>query len=169
MSAFRDYLIELWRYVRWADERTLQNAATMPAEGFFREQNISIGSVHKLLVHSMAAQQIWLARWTERGPMAFAEPKDYPRLDSIRTAWVGVHDEIADFVGRQTDESLQKKVRYRRGDIEYWGVLGKLIPYTADHATYHRGQIHSMIKLGGGSAQEASFIIYQRQEEGQPT
>jgi uncharacterized damage-inducible protein DinB len=63
MTATKEHLQAMFEYVRWADQQMLAASRTVPDEGYFKEQHISLGSIHKLLVHCMAAQWIWLSRW----------------------------------------------------------------------------------------------------------
>jgi uncharacterized damage-inducible protein DinB len=169
MGARRDTLLELYRYVRWADQLMLDAAATMPTEGYYREQHISAGSVHKLLLHAMGGQKIWLSRWRGNSDVDFLPDEQFLTLDAIRAHWPTVHAELFAFLEDQTDESLGREIRYRRMGHDYRGVLWHLITHVADHGTYHRGQINSMIKLGGGRPTDPSFITYRRILEGQPT
>ena len=47
-------------------------ATTLPDDAYYREQNISVGSVHKLLAHCMAAHIVWLRRLNGIDPGDFA-------------------------------------------------------------------------------------------------
>ena len=50
-------LLATWAFVRWADQRVLHAARTVPdAEEYHRDRGISHGSVHALVLHMMAAQ-----------------------------------------------------------------------------------------------------------------
>lgn len=162
-------LMELYRYVRWADRLILDAAATVPNEGFDREQHISAGSIHKLLVHAMEAQHVWLGRWQGNSGVDFSLAERYPTVESIRGRWAEVHEALFAFLGNETDESLARTIQYQRKGHTYRGVLWHLMTHVADHATYHRGQLNSMIKLAGGKPADPSFITYRRTVEGQPT
>src|SRR4051812_31717571 len=50
----------LWQYMVHADQQELTAAATVQDEPYFRDQGISFGSIHKLLVHAYDAQRVWL-------------------------------------------------------------------------------------------------------------
>lgn len=168
MGTKLEMLTDLYEYMRWADGQILGAAATVPGEGFYREQGISAGSIHKLLVHAAEAPRHWLARWEGEPEVVFSPPERFPTLGSIREHWGRVHEAVFAFLGRQTEESLGRVVHYTRRGHRYHGVLWQLMTHVADHGTYHRGQLNSMIKLAGGRPCDPSFITYRRTVEGQP-
>jgi len=43
--------------------------------------------VHETLVHIMAAQWIWLARWNGTSPTSMLSAAEFPDLNSIRGRW----------------------------------------------------------------------------------
>ena len=63
MTITKEHLRDMFEFVRWADGQMLTAARAVPEEGYYKDQGISIGSIHKLLVHCMAAQWVWLSRW----------------------------------------------------------------------------------------------------------
>ena len=60
MTSALQQLREMYAYMQWADNRVLDAAGGLSDEGFRREQHISAGSIHKLLLHVMGAQWLWL-------------------------------------------------------------------------------------------------------------
>ena len=168
MTSALAHLKEIYDHLKWADEQVLAAAETVSDEGFRREQNISLGSIHKLLVHAVSAQHLWLARWQGETVLKALEPADYPTPADIRRMWDDVHSRIAAFLAKQTDASLEAAIRFRRGEREYVMPLRHLIAHTFDHGTYHRGQLNSMITLAGGKPVEAGFLAFQRMRTGQP-
>jgi uncharacterized damage-inducible protein DinB len=142
----------LWQYMVHADGEMLKAAATLPEEGFFREQGISVGSAHKLLVHAVAAQRIWLERLRGKDVRQMVSPQDLPTLAAIETAWGPLHAELLQFAAQQTPESLTAILHGKNTKgIPFALPVGAVMHHVADHATYHRGQLNSMIKLAGGT------------------
>ena len=75
------------------------------------EQHISIGSIHKLLVHCMAAQWIWLCRFRGESPTRLENHDDYPTRDALEQRWPLVHAAMVDFLGLQSPKALHREVR----------------------------------------------------------
>ncbi|HXE56028.1 MAG TPA: DinB family protein [Tepidisphaeraceae bacterium] len=140
----------LWRYMVHADAQVLEAAQSVPDEGYFREQGISLGSIHKLLVHCMDAQHNWLNRLNGLENPPLLEASQISR-GMLAGRWAALHQELLAFAAAQSPQSLERTFRFRtrKGDPMQITV-GACMLHVCDHATYHRGQLNSMIKLGGG-------------------
>ncbi len=140
----------MWGYMADADAQVLAASASVSDEGFARDQGISFGSIEKLLSHAMTAQSVWLRRL--RGEdVAYAELPAVPRA-ALAGRWGAIHADMLAFAGEQTAETLGRVIRSRNRagkvfELPAWVVMH----HVADHATYHRGQLNSMIKLAGGT------------------
>jgi uncharacterized damage-inducible protein DinB len=158
MTATKEHLQNMFDYVRWADGQVLAASRTVPDEGYYKDQGISIGSIHKLLVHCMSVQWIWLSRWRGENPTRIENHEDWPTRDSLLQRWPLVHSAITDFLGTTSQKQLSRDVQYRntRGELSSL-PLGDLMLHVIDHATYHRGQLNTMIKRAGGTPANISF------------
>ena len=146
----------LWRYMARADQQIAQAAATVPDDAYRRDQQISLGSIEKLLAHCLNAQRVWLARLTGSPMPALNAPP--PPRDQVAAAWADVHATLLAFADAQTPATLTRLVAFRNfkgHDFEL--PVGLLMLHVADHATYHRGQLNSMIKLAGGTPSPVMF------------
>lgn len=163
----KDYFIEQYAYVKWADHRCLDAAATVPEAGYHKELGFSFGTVHKTLLHMMGAQDVWVGRWKGESVRVFPSIEMLPTLASVRARWESVHDELLGFVGQQTEESLMSRIVFNRNNVPHSNLLWHVINHCADHATFHRGQLNSLIKLAGGKPAVTMHVDYRRQQEGQ--
>jgi uncharacterized damage-inducible protein DinB len=145
----------------WGDEQLLTVAASIPEAEYLRERGISAGSLHKLLIHMMAAQWVWLSRWQGVAMPYFETDQDHPNLPSLRNRWAIVHAEMKDLLIKQTAESLAINFSYRdtRGNPHSL-PLGRFVQHVLDHGTYHRGQANTLIKLCGGQPINLSLYRY---------
>ena len=165
MTATKEHLRDMFEYVRWGDGLAIAAARTVPNDGYYRDQNISIGSIHKLMVHCMSAQWIWLCRWRGESPTRLENHEDYPTRDALEQRWPLVHSAMLDFLGLQTPKSLAREVQYKNTRGEVFSVpLGNLMLHVIDHASYHRGQLNTMIKHAGGTPAPVSYHMYSTQK-----
>lgn len=140
----------LWQYMVHADAQVLAAADTVSDEGYRREQNISFGSIEKLLNHAMLAQRTWLRRLNGLDVMYVDEPP--PARNEFAGRWSALHQELLAYADAQTPDSLQTTFQSRnRAGRRFELVRWTAMLHVADHATYHRGQLNSMIKLAGGT------------------
>jgi len=163
----KSHIRKLIGYMIWADEQMCAAAGALSDEEYHREQGISLGSVHKLLVHGMAAQWLWLLRWKNEPPIKIETEALYPTRESLTRRWPHVHAALLGFLEEQTESTLAVIVSYRNSRGEAMSLpLGILMVYLVDHATYHRGQINSMIKRAGGKPWGGSMYMYMIEQEG---
>ena len=160
MSVTTGLVHRFFDYMKWADEAMMGASRTVSAQEYHRPRGFSHGSIHGLLVHGMAAQDVWLRRWQGDGEAAIENETRHPTRTDLIGRWPEVHAELFAFLDRQTDESLLIPVVARNTYGERFSVpLGDTMIHVVDHATYHRGQINSMIKMAGG---EPAAAYYQR-------
>jgi uncharacterized damage-inducible protein DinB len=140
----------LWRYMAHADQEIARAAATVPDDAYRRDQHISFGSIEKLLAHCMAAQSVWLQRLNGID-IPYKDVPPPPRA-ALAQHWANIHDELLTFAAAQTPGSLREPLSFHnRAGHAHTAPRGALMLHVADHATYHRGQLNSMIKLAGGT------------------
>lgn len=163
----RDFLIQQYDYVKWADLRNLDAAASVPSGRWDEDHGFSFGTVHKTLLHMIGAQHVWVGRWSGDSSRAFPTVEELPTIEAIRTRWNAVHDELLGYVAKQTDASLERRIDYLRNNIPHSNVLWHAIAHCADHSNYHRGQLNSLIKLSGGTPAGTMYIDWRRTQEGQ--
>src|SRR6478672_10600764 len=86
---------------------------------------------------------------------------DLQILEAAGGRWPLVHLELTKFLDGQTDESLQRVVEYRRFNGEARrNRLIDLMLHVVNHGTYHRGQLNSMIKMGGGTPVGVDYTVF---------
>jgi uncharacterized damage-inducible protein DinB len=142
----------LFAYMTWADELMVRAAAAVGDEAYYLNRGVSHGSIHALLVHGMAAQDVWLRRWQGEGEARIEGAGQYPTRAALVDRWPLVHRSLFEFLGRQTGDSLDRRVVARNTYGEQFSLpLGATMLHVVDHATYHRGQINTMLKQAGGA------------------
>jgi uncharacterized damage-inducible protein DinB len=153
----------LWQYMVHADGQVVAACTTLDDEGYHREQGISAGSVHKLLVHCLSAHVTWLQRLNQVDNPPAVDPATVAR-DEVAGRWAAAHQSLLALAAAQTPQSLASILRStdRRG-VQFELPLGLCMLHVSDHATYHRGQLNSMIKLAGGTPSKVMLVGYGRE------
>jgi uncharacterized damage-inducible protein DinB len=155
-------LVAAWDFVRWADDRAVEAARSVPDPAeYARDRPISHGSVHKLLLHMMAGQADWLATWRGGGDgLPDTSAAACTDLDAIARTWPIVHAAVGDFLANLFPADLARPVRFARGGHELALPLSATITHLLDHATYHRGQLNTLVTLAGGRRVRFSYWVY---------
>ena len=151
----------IYAYNRWANESVLDAVSKLTAEQFTKDLQSSHRSVRDTLAHILAAEWIWLERWKGVSPKALFDPADFPTLESVRTRLNEVETECAAFIEGLTDESLTQAVTYTNTKGEKWTYsLGQMLQHVANHSSYHRGQVTTMLRQLGASTREVDLLVY---------
>ena len=148
----RDDIHVLYKYDRWANNRTLRAVSALTPEQFTRDLGGS--SVRDTLVHIIGGEWGWLAYWREpsHSPAFLTElwarhdtlfnPDAFPDVATAQLKWAEIEKEQAEFVNSITDASLEKMMPLRTTQVS----LAQLMQHLANHSTYHRGQIALMMR-----------------------
>lgn len=160
-----DYFVHLYEYVRWADLRQFEAAKLLGDDEYFKDRGWSFGNIHKVQLHELAAQSVWLDRFVGNKPIwLFDEPRLAER-QAIEPELRLLHDRFAKFLASQSPTSLAAEITYLnlRGD-KFTVPLWKLLVHVCNHASHHRGQLNSMIKLAGGKPVSTDYALYVLQK-----
>ena len=156
----KDYLIELYEYNYWANKRYLAVAETISEEQLFRKQGHSWDSVHGLFVHMMNSERMWPQRWTGTQG-AFLNPQDFPNVAAIREYWVGVEQNLCNFLAEQTEDSLLRPTTYTNLKGETYTLpLWQMVVQPPNHNTHHRGEMAAMFALMNVPHPEEEIVQY---------
>ena len=154
-------LLRMMDFMFWGDRRVLTAASAISEREYYADRGFSAGSLHKLLVHAMAAQWVWLSRWKHLEVQRLEDASDYPTRESLVRRWPRVHQDFSEVLAAQTDVTLASAITYRNTRGEAFTLpLGELVLHCLDHGTYHRGQVNSLIKLAGGTPVTLNYFQF---------
>jgi uncharacterized damage-inducible protein DinB len=171
----KDDIQLLFEYDRWANNRVLQAASTLSVVQFTRDLGGSFRSVRDTLLHIIGGEWGWLAYWKETShDSAFLKnlwdrhdtlfnPHAFPDFASVGAKWAEVEKEQLEFVNGLTDEALGKMLPIRGTQLS----LMHLMQHLANHSTYHRGQVASMLRQLGAKPLATDFHLFL--VEGRPS
>ena len=155
---------ELYEYNRWANHRVLDATAALSPEQLTRDLGNSFPSVRDTLVHMMGAEWIWLSRWNGVSPSGPPTDIDVSTHSAIRAAWQRIESDQARFLDGLTAEHLRGVVHYRNmAGAAFANPLWQLMRHVVNHASYHRGQITTMLRQLGAGAVSTDLIVFYRE------
>ncbi|MGE0704619.1 MAG: DinB family protein [Vicinamibacterales bacterium] len=162
-----DELRELLNYHYWARDRVLSAAGALTQEQYLRDLGSSFRSVRDTLVHTFGAEWNWYQRWQGISPTSLLPFDDYPDVDSLRTAWTAHEAKVRAFVEQQGGAAVDQVFEYRSlGGIPSASRFGHMVQHVVNHATYHRGQVTTMLRQLGASPPKAMDLIAYYREMG---
>ena len=151
----------LYRYSAWATARIFLAATRLSPGELAAPSGASFSSVRETLVHIMAAQWIWLARWKGTSPTTLLDAREFPDLASVRARWDQLEADTQRFVAALTDADLAQVVEYRNTRGERWAYpLWQQVVHQVNHATQHRGEVAAALTELGHSPGDLDLLIY---------
>lgn len=158
----------LYDYNFWANNRTLDSCAALSDEQFTRDLSSSFKSLRDTLVHIFSAEWVWLERWHGRSPGAFPEAVTFPNLAAVRARFAEIDRQLVDYVASLTNDDLQRVLNYKTMAGAPQAQPGwQMLQHLANHSTYHRGQIATMLRQLGAKAVSTDLIAFYRERAAQ--
>lgn len=151
----------LYTYNRWANVQVLDAVSKLSAEQFNQDLENSFRSVRKTLVHTLSAEWIWLERWKGTSPKSMLDAAELTDLETIRKRWDKVESERAEFIRSLSEEKLATTLSYvnTRGQTFAY-PLWQMLVHVANHSTYHRGQLTTLLRQVGAQPVTTDFLDY---------
>ncbi len=154
----------LYDYNAWANRRTLEACASLTPEQFLQDMKSSFASVRDTLAHIYGAEFVWLERWNSQEPSGLPSPTDFSTFESIRSKLTERDRALIEFVSRLTPETLSRDLHYKlMNGTAQSGPLGPMLQHLANHGTYHRGQVTTMLRQLGLKPVSTDLIYYHRE------
>lgn len=159
MSQDLSTLRNFFAFSRWANRTTLDSVAALTPEEYARPIGGSFGSVQGTLAHLYGADWVWLERFLGRSPRAMPEGEDLTSLEALARKWREVEAGQDEFIATLTQERLAEPLSYVSfaGDA-FTRRLGDALLHLANHGTYHRGQVATLLRQLGKKAASTDFL-----------
>lgn len=135
-------------YSRWASERSVAASRPLTEEELNRNLGTSYDGVLGTLVHIYQADRIWLSRVLGSPRFTLGDPEETWTLDSLGESWSSTADGWRDWVAGVSDfEQIlhYKNLAGQAHSLPLWQV----VMHAVNHATYHRGQITTLLRQLG--------------------
>ena len=116
----------------------------------------------KRLAHILSAERLWLDRlgqqpqslpvWPE-----FSVAQCYAQMAELARTW-------REYFGGLSSAGLAEQITYKNSKGEPWtSTVQDVLTHVVMHSAYHRGQIASLVRAGGGTPAYTDFIHAVRQ------
>lgn len=158
----------LFAYDAWANRRVMEACSSLSAEQFTRDLGSSFRSVRDTLTHILGAQWLWLERFHGRSHPSLPSADQYPDLASLRARWTQFESELLSYVNGLSAADLERSFDYKdtKGS-PHSNFLGQTLQHLANHGTYHRGQVTTLLRQLGAKPVSTDLIGFYREHSAQ--
>lgn len=152
---------QLLLYTLWADRACLRAVAAVRAEDLTRDAGASFGSLLGTLAHVLGSERLWLSRFSGLPLDRVADLSDFPDLATLSAAWEETAAELESFLASLDEPQLLSPLAYVSTEGESLAFpLWQLVLNLANHSTYHRGQVVSLLRQLGYEPPSTDLITF---------
>ena len=155
---------DLYAYDSWANRRTFEACAALTPEQFTHNLGNSFPSVRDTLAHIVGAQFVWLERFYGRVPPGLLPAADFPNIAAVTSKLNELQARLTEYVGGLSADDLRANFSYR--DLkgrEHGNMRWHVLQHLANHGTYHRGQITTMLRQLAAKPVSTDLIAFYRE------
>ena len=159
-KALQDYIT----YHIWANTRIVDCIRKLSEEQIYQEVTSSFPGIYNTVLHMWNAERAWWLRLQQE-----------PNIVSATDWFKGDFNELVenlqqqsqlwkDWISSTTDEALQQSFNYKtyNGD-PYTQPIQEVVFHFINHATYHRGQLVTILRqLGVTTIPSTDMIVFYR-------
>ena len=152
-------------YHYWARDRMLEAVAALTPEQYTKDLGNSFGSVRDTILHAYFAEWVWYSRWVGTSPNLWPSVEPFPDVPAIRAAWAAHESKVRAFLGSLGEKDIDRRFDYQLMNGQPGqSVLWHMLQHVVNHATYHRGQVTTMLRqLGAAPPKSQDLIVFYRE------
>ena len=153
-----------YKYNEWANDRMLGVIRTLTEQQYTQILVSSFPTIRETWTHMVFAEWLWLQRWKGISPTARpAWSSDPTTADRLTAVLREVEEERRGVLATLDESTLDHPLSYRNlsGD-PFTNRLLDVLLHVVNHASYHRGQLTTMIRQVGGVPVTTDLIVYHR-------
>jgi uncharacterized damage-inducible protein DinB len=154
-------------YHYWARDQMLDAVEPLTPEQLTRDLGSSFRSIRDTVAHMYAAEWAWYSRWQGESPAGPLPLDRFADVPAIRQAWAQQEARVRGFVEGLGEDGIDRLFEYRLlngqpGASLFWQMLQHLV----NHASYHRGQVTTMLRQIGAAPPKSTDLITFYRERG---
>src|SRR2546430_15249687 len=93
-------------YEKWADLRQLESTKPLGDQAYFKDHGWSFGNIHKLMLHQLGAQSLWLNRILAQTPIWLPDEPRMAARSAVDPEWRAIPPRRTPFLSAPTPPSL---------------------------------------------------------------
>lgn len=153
-------------YHYWARDRFLEALTRLSTDAYTTARGSSFASIRDTAVHIYSAEWAWHSRWRGTSPAAPVTADTLPDVGALAAAWRDLEAQVRAFVNELGEEGMSRSFTYRNyAGKEGTSIFWHMAQHVVNHASYHRGQVTTLIRQAGAEPpQSTDLIAYYREQ-----
>ena len=149
----------------WARDRMLDAIEPLTPEQWTQDLGNSFRSVRDTVAHIYSAEWVWYERWRGNAPAALLSADQFPDVAAIRRAWTEQEQSVRALVDEFGEDGVARVIPYTLfSGVASASPFWQMLQHVVNHASYHRGQVTTMLRqLGAAPAKSCDMITFYRE------
>ncbi|OQP40791.1 damage-inducible protein DinB [Niastella yeongjuensis] len=144
------YFSELTDYLIWADGNIVEWLHQIDDTQWEQTITSSFPSIKQTALHIVSAERIWLDYWTKTPDPVFLSAQFTGTKSDLIAIWMQISAGLKSFVDAYAEKDYLQPVTFKwpgggESTMAFWQTFSHFI----NHATYHRGQLVTMLRQAG--------------------
>lgn len=154
---------KLFAYHKWASQEILSHTEGLGETVYTQEGDSSFSSIKETISHVITVEKLWLMRMTGIENPA-AEQFHVDTIDEAKQAFMLLHAEMELYFSSLREEQWQEAMKFTtlRGNA-YEETREEVLFSFINHASYHRGQIVSLLRQFGKEGIALDYIYFPKE------
>ncbi len=156
----KDYFKELAEYHLWANTTVCNWLDQITDHQWKQEVVSSFNSIQQTVLHVMSADKAWLERFRKNPNVPWLQNEFKGTKEEHLALLKKISEELKEFIDAFDENDLEKNLDFKRlnGDA-YSMPYYQLFAHIANHGTYHRGQLVTMLRQVGFTNVSATDLL----------
>lgn len=162
-SMLNNLLKQYAAYNSWANKQLLSAVVTLPEEKIKEEISSSFPGIFKTVQHMLDADTIWWQRMKLQDNIERPSVSFTGNFDELQKMFLRQSALIEEWVSGLNEYQLNHVFGYYRERVMYKQTVQETLLHMFNHATYHRGQIVTMLRqLSVTKIPATDYVVYMR-------
>ena len=173
----------LYAYNCWASRRLFAALDKLSEQQFATQVQSSFPSIRETVFHILFAEWLWLKRWQGTSPRStlpdpdgsvatwntlspggIPSAKDLATLPALKEFADSIEQERQDFFRGLNEGVLQAPLHFSdMAGTHYAEPLVHLMQHVANHSSYHRGQVTTLLRQLGAETAALDMVVFFRE------
>lgn len=143
------YLTEIANYSNWADNAIMKWLEEINDEQWEKEVASSFSSIAKTVTHIVSAKKVWIDFWKKTPTPVFFSSTFTGSKNELIEIWKKTMADYTNFIENYPEENYTQIISFKVRDEEWNMEFAQTVLHQNNHATYHRGQLVTMLRQTG--------------------
>jgi uncharacterized damage-inducible protein DinB len=152
-NSYKRYFVKLAEYSNWADSMVMDWLMQISDEQWNQVIISSFPSIRETAVHMVSAKKVWLDFWTNTSKPVYLSSTFSGSRTELLNIWKSLSKDLISFITNYAVEDYAKEIHLKKPNgTSSFLEFRKTFPHMINHATYHRGQLVTLLRQSGFSS-----------------